>query len=153
MSTLTKICVVLLVLLVLFASVVFIQKAGTDVNWRAWGRKQRERANLAETNGRNYMLAAQRWQRLYGELVKSSTKDTESAQLQIDNKLAEIARLTRELGEVQGRLTEMTDHSKALQSTLGAQVAHNVALTGELDKQRKLNIQIADQLRRGQDKI
>jgi len=153
LSTLTKICVVVLVLLTLFASVVFIRKAGVDTNWRAYAEKQRHRANIQESYARAQMVVARHWQQLYEEAVRDAKKERDRFDTTLANRDSELARLARSEAELQGQLTESQDLNKALESTLKAQVEYNKGLVEQLDKQRKDNIQLADQLRRSRDKI
>jgi len=153
LSTLTKICVVLLVLLTLFASVVFIRKAGVDTNWRAYAEKQRHRANIQESYARAQMVVAQHWQRLYEEAERQAKSRLEQLSTTLVDKDGQIARLNRMQLETQGKLDEALALNKALQSTLDSQIQHNKDLIAQLDKQRKDNIQLADQLRRAQDQI
>jgi len=151
LSTLTKICVVLLVVLVLFACPVFIQKALFDVNWRAYGEGQRTRANVAETTLRNQVLAAQRWQREYEEERRRAQDMAQHYQGLIDDRSGEVGRLARELSATQARMNELTFQLKVQQSTMDGLVKQNAAVTAQLEAQRKLNIDLGDRLRRSED--
>lgn len=153
MSTLTKICVVLLVVLVLIACPIFIQKAVFDPNWKAYGDSQRQRADLADSETRNYMLAAQNWQRHYEEAVRQRDTTAQNFQTTIENARAEVGRLARELAAAQARMTELTAQLATEQQTVASLQTQNVAVVAQLEDQRKRNIQLADQLRRSQDQI
>ncbi|MHC4717659.1 MAG: hypothetical protein ACYS5V_11865 [Planctomycetota bacterium] len=153
MSTLTKICVVLLVLLALVASVVFIQEAGSKTKWRAYAPNQRSRANLAETNVVYHQMAEEHLNRLYTEAVKGARKAAETYQVKLANNSTQIAQLSGQVAELQSRLNEVDALNRALQGTIDAQVHQNKELIAQLEGQRTRNIDLADQLRSAQDKI
>ena len=153
MSTLTKICVVLLVILVLFACTVFIQKAVTGTNWKEYAFKQRQRANLANADSRAHMLASQTWKRMYEEAVAQALSQADNLQQTVKFQRTKIGELNRDVADLKRQVNEASAHSAALQSTVDQQVKQNAGLRGELKTQRDKNISLGDQLRRALDQI
>ncbi|HET6427081.1 MAG TPA: hypothetical protein VFJ30_01635 [Phycisphaerae bacterium] len=153
MSTLTKICVVLLVLLGLFASVVFIQEAASKTNWRTYAQGQRTRRNLAESEAAYQQLAADNWKRLYSEEVKSGKIASDRYQENITTSATRVSSLTGELARAEAGRSEAVALNRALQGTIDTQLNQGQKLIAQLDGERSKNIQLADQLRGAQDKI
>jgi len=153
LSTLTKICVVLLVLLALFASVVFIQEAASKTKWRQYALGQRTQRNQAESEAAYMQLVAGNWHRLYIEEVKSGQAASGKYQADLAGKDGQIAGLRGDLARTQGRLAEATALNRSLQSTIDNQVQQSEKMIGQLDGERSKNIQLADQLRVAQDRI
>ncbi len=153
MSTLTKICVVLLVVLAMFASVVFIQHASAKMKWREHANQQKRRANLAETQVRYLRHTSDNWHRLYEEAVKTIDNDKESYEIALIGKMSMISQLSGQVAELQGRLSEVVALNSALQGTIDAQIGQTKSLMAQLEGVRGENITLADQLRGTQDKI
>lgn len=153
MSTLTKICIVLVFVLSLLGSAVFIQKAATDANWKEHATRQRARANLSETDARNQMLAAQNWRRLYeAERDKVVNLDQNHRNL-IATKNMEISRLAAVNGELQGQVRELNARFENLDATLKVQIDLAKNLSQKLEGMRKNKIELEDKLRNAQDQL
>lgn len=147
MSTLTKICVVVLVVLVLFACTVFLQQAVTPENWKQAFLSEQRRAQSAVANAQAEQLAADGWRDLWRD--EKNRSDNLAAQLQADAQArsAEIARLSRLLAEREATIKELTAIKLGVQNALNEAMALNKAQGAELTKQRKDNIDLSDQLR------
>jgi len=153
LSTLTKICVVLVFVLSLIACAVFFQKVATDANWKEYGIRQRRRANLNETEVQHQMLAQGHWRRLYeSERDKVINLDQNNRNI-LDTKNNEIRRLAALNGELQGNIKELTAQLENLQKTLQVQIDHAKDLSAKLDKQRSEKIATENKLRDLQDQL
>lgn len=153
MSTLTKICVVVLVALVLFASGPFIQQAVTGPNWKQACQDQEQRAEVAEASARNNMLASNVYQRLYENA--RDTADANARQLlgTIGGKDVEISRLTSQLTDRDGVVKELTAFNEAIGITMKAQIALNEKILAQLEAKRVENGKLNDHLRDAQHTI
>ena len=152
MSTLTKICVVVLVVLVLFACPIFIQHALTGPNWRQAYLNEQARRKLADAKARNEELAAGVWRNLYRDEKRKNEDLTMQIQSEAEAKRAVIARLSQVLAEREATIRELTTIKAGLQNALNQGMTLNKAQGDELGKQRRDNITLADQLRRTMDK-
>ncbi len=153
MSTLTKICVVVLVALVLFASGPFIQQAVTGPNWKQACQEQKQRAEVAEASSRKNMLNAQTYQRLYEDAQgKIGTKGQEYL-IQIAGKDVEISRLTGQLADRAGEVRKLAAFNEAFEQDLKAQIALNKDILAQLESKRVENTKLSDQLRQAQHTI
>jgi len=153
LSTLTKICVVVVFVLSLLACAVFLQKVVTDANWKSAYYSQVRRANTNAAEARNHMLAEQNWRNLYTS-VRDNVADLERRlQNNLDSKNAEIRRLMVQNAEFQGQLKVLGAQLDGLEKTLGMQIAQNKTLTDQLDKLRDERDQTAQQLIRARDQI
>ena len=152
LSTLTKICVVVLVVLVLFACPIFIQHALTGPNWRQAYLNEQARRTLADAKARNEELAAGVWRNLYRDEKRKNEDLTMQIQSEAEAKREVIARLSQVLAEREATIRELTAIKAGLQNALNQAIALNKAQGDELGKQRRDNITLADQLRRTTDK-
>lgn len=152
MSTLTKICVVVLVVLVLFACPIFIQHALTGPNWRQAYLNEQARRKLADAKARNEELAAGVWRNLYRDEKRKNEDLTMQIQSETEAKRVVIARLSQVLAEREATIKELTAIKAGLQNALNQGITLNKAQGDELGKQRRDNITLADQLRRTTDK-
>ena len=152
LSTLTKICVVVLAVLVLFACPIFIQHALTGPNWRQAYLNEQARRTLADAKARNEELAAGVWRNLYRDEKRKNEDLTMQIQSEAEAKREVIARLSQVLAEREATIRELTAIKAGLQNALNQAIALNKAQGDELGKQRRDNITLADQLRRTTDK-
>lgn len=152
LSTLTKICVVVLVVLVLFACPIFIQHALTGPNWRQAYLNEQARRKLADAKARNEELAAGVWRNLYRDEKRKNEDLTMQIQSEAEAKRIVVARLSQLLVEREATIRELTAIKAGLQNALNQAMTLNKAQGDELGKQRRDNITLADQLRRTTDK-
>jgi len=146
LNILTKICVVVLVVLVLFASVTVIKVASVPQNWRYYYELEKEKAALH--------AQGIRLQKLLTSRQAAEIKDLRGRadQLAIDLANAKKARVptpeelrTRELAaKLDAQNTRLTE----LQLNVKAMSERNVTLQGQLDKSRELIARLQDQNRR-----
>ena len=153
MSTLTKICVVVLVLLVLFASGPFIQQAVTGPDWKQACQKQTRKAELAEASARSNMLKAQVYQRLFENAQIKAVASEQRSIGTIEGKDVEIARLTGQLAKRSGEVTELTTFNKNFRLNLEEQIKTNKNLLTLLEAKRGENIVLNNQLLSAQHTI
>ena len=153
MSTLTKICVVVLVVLVIFACAIFIQYAVTVDNYKQAHLNEQARRKLADAKARNEELAAGVWRDLYQEEKRKGEGSTAQFQTEIGQKDAQNARLSQLLAEREATIKELTAIKTGMQNALNESLSLNKAQKKELDDQRSANIQLSDQLRGAQAKI
>ncbi len=153
MSTLTKICVVVLVALVLFASGPFIQQAVTGPNWKQACQEQKQRAEVAEVSNRNNMLNAQTYQRLYEDAQGKIGAKGQEYLAQIAGKDVEISRLTGQLADRAGEVRKLAAFNEALEKDVEAQIALTKDVLAQLESKRVENGKLSDQLRQAQHTI
>ena len=153
MSTLTKICVVLLVVLVLFASVVFIHKAVADKNWKELALQQNRRATIAEAEARSQQLAAGMWANYFrAERTRADGLAQTMAQ-RIETKDAEIERITGDRVAIVAIQNDLTAQLTVAQNTINSQAEQVKILDKNLQAQRLDNIKQADQVRRQEEAL
>ena len=150
MSTLTKICVIVLVLLVLFASGPFIQQAVIGPDWKQACQKQERRAELAEASDKTHMHEAD----TYKSLLKSE-RDNAVAKARDDrNKITgrdiEISRLTGQLAENSSAVKTLTTFNENIRLNLESQIKSKDELQKKLEDKRDENIVLNRQLRSAQ---
>ena len=153
MSTLTKICVVVLVVLVLFAAGPFIQQAVEGPSWKEACERQKQRTEIAEASARNNMLASQMYQRLYESARDKAVENASQLLGTIGSKDVEIARLTGQLADRAGEVRKLAAFCEAFEKDLKAQIALNKAILAQLDAKRDENGKLSAQLRRAQHTI
>ena len=153
MSTLTKICVVVLVVLVLLACPIFIQTAVTGYDWKKAFLDENAKRLLAEAKTRNEELVASIWRRLYEQQKVAAETRMGALTRDLDAKLNQLTYLKGQLAEKQRTIDTMNANVTEIQSALNQALALNQAQGKELDKQRAANIQLSDQLRRAEAKI
>lgn len=128
MSILTKISVVVLTVLILAASVVFINMATVSANYRdAWERQQ-TRNDVLQQENRQYALERdqlqQQWERSQRDLADS---ENEKRALQQTTQ-ATVDRLTADKVGMETALQKATATSDGLQTTLGKERERFVAM-------------------------
>ena len=153
MSTLTKICVVVLVVLVLFAAGPFIQLAVTGPNWKQAYQEQKRQAEVAEASDRNAKMIGL----VYKDLYEKSQSDAVAAASQllgtIGSKDVEIARLTGQLADRAGKVERLITLKEAFEADLKAQIALNKDLLTQLETKRVENGTLRGHLREAQHTI
>ncbi len=153
MSTLTKISIVVLVLLILVFSGPLMQLATTGPNWKRAYQSEKQRRELAEASARNNMLLSQVWQRQYEALKDTSDQSVRHYRNTISSKDVQISRLTGQLAECTGHLKEMSAMLQAAQKSRDKQFNLNKIFLKQLDEKRKENMKLSDLVRTLQDKI
>ena len=152
MSTLTKICVVVLVVLVLFSATVFTQQAVVVTNWKKAYQAEVERRRLAEAEAANNQLTATVWQRLYERQRQRAEANAQNLQSTIDQQKGEISRLSSIAADLSGRYQDLNANLKALEISLASEVRLNKELSAQLRAQRDKNIAQANELRDAQQR-
>lgn len=152
MSTLTRIFVVILVVLVLFSSVVFISYAVTSPNYRSAYEGQRTRAQIAEAGENNYKLAADNYRTLYNNQVSLRTAESAAHQAAMLDKDKQVSDTKLALGQNILRLNELNSSVNSLKQTLDEAQKQNGKLSQNLDRERqdkdKLAAQFSEQTTR-----
>lgn len=146
MNILTKICVVVLVVLVLFASVTVIKVASVPQNWRYYYELEKDKAALHAQGARVQKLLTSR------QAAEIKDLRGRADQLAIDLANEKKARVptpeelrTRELAaKLDAQNTRLTE----LQLNVQAMSERNVTLQDQLDKSRELIARLQDQNRR-----
>ena len=153
MSTLTKICIVVLVVLLLFACPVFIQQAVMPPNWKQAYNSEKDRRKLAEAEASNQQMAAQVWQRFYETAKSEAGSNARQFLSTLGSKDVRIGQLTQQLAECSAHMNELSASLKASEQNMSGQINLNKTLTTQLDTKRTECIKLRDQLRRAQDSI
>lgn len=144
---------VVLVVLVLFASGPFIQQAVTGPDWKQKWQDEEKRAEVAETSARNNMLNAQVYQRYYEEGQRRAGAEAQEYLDKIAAKNVEISRLTSQLADRAGEVRKLAAFNEAFEIDLKAQIALNKGILSQLDSMRVENGKLNDQLRQAQHTI
>ena len=153
MSTLTKICIVLVFVLALISCVVFYQTVSTTVNWKTAYESQLQRRNLAETDSRNHQMAAGHWRALYRDKARQVANVQRNSQNELDNRRTEIRRLTVQNAQLAGKLTELAAWLSNMDGSLKGMVDLNAVLASQLETQRTEKLKVQTELRRALEKI
>jgi len=153
LSTLTKICVVLLVVVVLFACPIFIRQAVTGPNWMKAYMEQRERARTAEAESVNNGLLAQMWKTQYDQKSADASKTDQDRTVAIERLKGDVDRLTQEKLAGAGREKILADAVRDLENDVNKYNNLNEAITKQLDIQRADNVKLDGQLREAKDSI
>lgn len=151
MSILTKVCVVILVLMVLIAVPVFITQATVPASWKTAYGKQAGRIKVLEMQAAHIQLALRQANALadkrLAELTDLRTANTtEVNDLKADLRSAKLAyvSLDKDLKDI--RLDLMR-----LQATLKGEVERRFLLAGQLDKARTENKELSIETRQLED--
>ena len=107
MNILTKICVVLLVVASLVASVVFISLATVHPNYRTWYEKEHLAYMQLDAACRSYIEDADRSKIALAKAQEVAGKDKIKLQAELDNALAEVRTLKLQLLNKDQRHAEM----------------------------------------------
>jgi len=152
-STLTKISIVVLTLLILVFAGPLIQLATTGPNWKRAYESEKQRRILAEVAARNHMLLHQFWKGRYEAQKDKTDEEIKQYENAINSKDNQIRRLTLQLAECTGQQKEITALMKAAQQSRDKQFNLNKILLKQLDEKRKENIKLSDLVRTLQDRI
>jgi len=144
---------VLVFVLALLSCVVFYQEVSTSRNWKKLAINQTQRANVAETESRNQMLAAENWERLYQEQKAKIKGLQRSTQVALDAKQTQIRTLQVKNTEFMTGLKELATQLSSIESSLKAAVDRNKLLSDQLNTALAQKIQTENELRHKQDKI
>ncbi|MCD4699750.1 MAG: hypothetical protein K8R91_04160 [Phycisphaerae bacterium] len=153
MSTLTKICVVVLVALVLFASGPFIQQAVTGPDWKQKWQDEEKRAEVAEASDRNAKMIGLVYKDLYEDAHEKAVADARQHLIDIGSKDVAVARLTSQLADRAGEVRKLAAFNEAFEIDLRAQIATNKGILSQMDSMRFENGKLTDQLRQAQHTI
>ncbi len=153
MSTLTKICVVVLVLLVFASCPIFIQQAVAPVNWKEAWKAEADRRKLADAKAREEELVAGTWKRQYEDEKARAERLFQQLQSEAESKRDEVARLTTLLNDKQANIQSLALVKTGLEKALNRAVALTESQRTELINLRKSTIDLSDQLRSAQAKI
>lgn len=153
MSTLTKICIVLVFVLSLLGCAVFIQKVATDDNWKENAIGQRARANLSEAHASNQALAAQTWRELYVSQHNKASDLEEKRREDIGSKDRQISQLVATNGELQGQMKELEHQFENLDATLKLQIQIAKTLSDKLGQERTAKTDLQNKLRGAEDQL
>jgi SMC interacting uncharacterized protein involved in chromosome segregation len=141
LSSLTKVFIVILVVLVLVASGIFISYIARTENYKVLYESEQTRAQIAEAGQANYMLAADNYRTLSNTEAGLRASDdashrAEMARLEADKKKLElaIAGTTTNLGELQLKLASLETTIKGAQQVNADQAAKLDAARAEKDK-------------------
>ena len=135
MNILTKICVVVLLVLVLFASITFINMATVPQNWRSLYQREKERADLN--------AQAIRFEKLHATRLSAELKDVLGRADQLARDLADAKKQTvpspEELrtAELQAEIQAANTRLATLQLNVDAMSQRNDRLAKQLDDSRK----------------
>lgn len=153
MSTLTKVCVVVLFVACLFASVVMIQHVFTSGNYKKAFEQEVDKRKLAEAQQDKLGLAFQVANSRIDALVKEKQTDAINYAGKMASKDAEISRLSLRLAAAEADVKQLQATLVALEKDVETQIALNSAMKKELDDKRGQVIQFSEQLRGATDVI
>ena len=153
MSTLTKISIVVLVVLLLFACPIFIQQAVEPVNWKRVAEGQRQRAEIAAASVKINMHIAEVWKGMYLSEKKDRMKDAQEHITDIGDKDNQISQLNGQVAVLSGRMNEFSASLKVAEDNLTGQIGLNRTLSNHLKTEQRRTITLRDQLRHAQHTI
>jgi len=135
LNILTKICVVVLLILVLVASVVFINMATVPPNYRQLYKAQKTKAALSDQETRTQKLLTNRLRHELG-LLTSKNKDlvSELATLKVDAESDAVALGVDKLAQ---QINDLQAQRQKDSLTIEAMGKRNELLSGQLDELRK----------------
>jgi hypothetical protein len=153
LSTLTKIAIVVLVVLVLLATPLFIQQAAVPNNWRTAYNQQEQRLRISETDRQNLALAADTWKQNYLSEKARSDELAQQSQNEAEQARINLANLRQDLAVRDSQFQQLTANHNGLKAELQKAVDFNEQQAKEL-KQTQTDLANAnDQLRQARDKI
>ena len=148
MGTLTKICVVVLVGLVLLACPIFIQQAVTPGNWKKAFEAEQAARKLADAKTRHEEMVADVWRQEADGQKRAAENVAERFRKDTDAKLARIGDLQRQIDDKQRTIDGLTANETELQNALKQALALNGVQSRELKTHRDADIALNDQLRK-----
>lgn len=152
MSTLTKICVVVLVVLVLVACPIFISQATTGPNWKSAFQGKERQCQMAEAAAVERGLAADLWRSRSDEYRQKLETTSDRFRTELDAKRAQVAQLSQINAAKQGDIDKLIANETELQNALKKAIALNEAQGEELKNERQKTIDLGNQLTRTQAK-
>ena len=147
MSILTKVCVVILVLMVLISVPVFITQATVPASWKTAYEKQAGYIKVLKMQAAHIQLALKQANEL-AEKRLAELNDLRQAKTMAVNKLESKLRSQRlDNADLQNELKKLATNLMELEKTLKAE------LPRPLDKVRKENVRLSDTIRRLKDQL
>jgi vacuolar-type H+-ATPase subunit I/STV1 len=153
LSTLTKIAVVLLAVLVLMACPIFIAGAVTGYNWKQAFQGEHARRLMADAKARSEEAAADVWKRWGEEQKRTGEALARQYRTDMDAKRMQIARLTTEKAGLTTLTEKLAADIKELRGAYNKAVELTKEQRDDLKTEQARNITLADQLREAQAKI
>lgn len=146
MSTLTKLFIVILVVLVLIAVPVFISQSAVPTNYKALYEGEQTRARIAEAGQANQQLAAESYRNLYNGEASLRAADNATHQAEVADKTRQITQLSLAIGKYDDRMKELNTSIDSLKVTVADAQNLNKNLTTKLEEARAERDKIAGQL-------
>jgi len=151
LNILTKICVVILLVLVLFASFTFINMATVPQNWKLQYQQERQKATLN--------AQAVRFEKLHSSRLGQELEDVKNRLNTVATELA-AAKKAKEpnaadilVASLKGEVQTLTTRLTELQNNVEAMSKRNALLVAQLDGGRKVMDDLQKQNRRGTAEI
>jgi hypothetical protein len=153
LSTLTKIAIVVLAVLVLLATPLFIQQAAVPQNWRENYNQLYQKLQTSEVNRQQLALAEEAWRQSYlGEKTKREELMQQSQSDAEQNRIT-LANLRQDLAVRDSQLQQLTANYNGLKAELQKAVDFNAQQAKELKQVQTDLANAQDQLRQARDKI
>lgn len=153
MSILTKVCVVILVVMVLFAVPVFITQATVPASWKTAYEKQAGYINVLKMQSSHTELALKQANALAAKRLAELNGLRHEKGMAV-NKLQIALRSQKSLSDdFSAKLDRSTANVTQLEKTLDLEVRRRVVLSGQLDVARKENDRLKVAGRRVEDQL
>ena len=136
MNVLTKICVVILVILVLLATPVFIHQSVMIPNYKQAYEGQRLRNQALHMDAKHKTLALQRAMADIEALTRRTNTSKETLERDIQDRIAENTRLQGEIAGLQADITKFNSELTALRKSHEENVKRRELLTTHLGEAR-----------------
>lgn len=153
MSILTKVCVVILVVMVLFAVPVFITQATVPASWKTAYEKQAANIKVLMMTGSHTELALKQANALAAKRLAELNALRHAKDMAV-NRLETLLRSEKSVNaELRSELKKFTANQMELNKTLKVEVQRRVLLSGQLDVARKENDRLEVASRRLEDQL
>jgi len=136
LNVLTKICVVILVLLVLLATPVFIHQSVMIPNYKQYYQEQRLRNQALQMDARHKTLALQRAVADIEGLTRRTNVNKETLERDLQDSIARNTTLRGEVGALEANLTKFTSELTSLRKSHEENVKRRELLTTHLAQGR-----------------
>ncbi|GAF88659.1 unnamed protein product, partial [marine sediment metagenome] len=153
MSILTKVCVVILVVMVLIAVPVFITQATVPASWKTAYDKQAGYINVLKMQAAHIQLALKQATTLAEKRLVELNDERQAKTMAVNKLEGDLRRQTMANAVLENRLNKIGTSLMAFEKTLKEEVARRVLVTKHLDAERLENNRLTTRSRRVEDQL
>ncbi len=153
MSTLTKVAILVLVVLILLATPLFIQQASVPQNWRSAYDQLKQKLAISEGDRQVQVLAADTWKQSY--LAQKAKYDdlAQTSQNEAEQNRIGLANLRQDLAVRDSQLQQLTANYNGIKAELQKAVDFNAQQAKDLKQVQKDLADTQEQARQLRDKV